>query len=55
MTEQKFLIIADKLSKAIAVDTPLADSILELAESIKDFADAVNRLCEKLENLKYGY
>ena len=55
MTEQQILIIADKLSKAIAVDTPLADSILELAESLKDIAEAINRVCEKLENLKYGY
>ena len=54
MTEQQFLIIADKLSKAIAADTPLSDSILELAESIKDFADAVNRFTDKLNDLKYN-
>jgi len=53
MTEQQILIIADKLSKAIAVDTPLADSILELAESIKDMADAVNRFTDKLNDFKY--
>jgi hypothetical protein len=54
MTEQQFLIIADKLSKAIAADTPLSDLILELAESIKDIADAVNRLTDKINDLKYN-
>ena len=54
MTEQQFLIIADKLSKAIAGETPLSDSILELGESLKDFADAVNRLTDKLNDLKYN-
>ena len=53
MTEQQFLIIADKLSKAIAAETPLSDAIIELAESIKDFADAVNRLTDKLNDFKY--
>jgi len=54
MTEQQILIIADKLSKAIAGDTPLSDAIIELAESLKDIADAIHRFTDKLNDLKYN-
>lgn len=54
MTEQQLLIIADKLSKAMAGETPLSDAIIELANSIKDIADAIHRFTDKINDLKYN-
>ena len=47
--------ITDKLTQAIAGDKFLSDSISELAESLKDLANAIHRAVDVFQDVKYRY
>jgi len=57
MTEQQFLIIADKLSMAVAGDglkTPLSEAVENVADSLQSISDNIERLIDEVKNLKYS-
>ncbi len=45
--------IAETLAQAIAGDKPLSDAVSELAESLKDLADAIHRAVDVFQDAKY--